>query len=182
MTETVKKKSIPFVGIVWVMVFTGVTFFSSSLVFSIEDKVSPQILAQDDVFILMSNGVVIDKKRKWMWARTDNGSKISVEQAKEYVKTFRLAGHQDWRIPDIQELETLMVKNSPNDFAPTEGCSGNYQIHPFFQLTCCCPWALQDNGTRPAAFPFIQKVSGGSMWHHKSNTIGNRILPIRNIK
>jgi len=182
MTETIKKTSITSFGILLIIILTGLTFYFPSLGFSNEDKASLKILAQDDVFILMSNGVVIDKKRKLMWARTDNGSKISIEQAKVYVKAFKLAGHQDWRIPDIQELESLMVKNSPNNFTPTEGCSGDYQIHPFFQLTCCCPWALQDNGTRPAAFPFIQKVSGGSMWHHKSNSIGNRILPVRNME
>ncbi len=43
-------------------------------------------------------------------------------------------------------------------------------------------WAQTDNGTRPASYPFIKKISGGSMWHHKSNTLGNRIIPVRDIK
>lgn len=142
----------------------------------------PQILAQDNVFVLMSNKVVIDKKRNLMWARADNGTKIGIDEAKAYVKAFTLAGFTDWRIPDIQELETLMVTDSSNDTKPTQGCGGDYEIHPFFQLTCCCPWALQDAGTRPAAYPFIRKVSTGSMWHHKSNTLGNRVLPVRDLR
>ncbi len=169
------------IRLITILIFAVGIFFLPSPGLSNEEKPSPQILAQDDVFILMSNGVVIDKKRKLMWAQSDNTAKISIDEAKIYVKQFRLAGYDDWKIPDIQELESLMVPDMPNETSPTEGCSGNYQIHPFFQLTCCCPWALQDNGTRPAAYPFIKKVSGGSMWHHKSDTIGNRILPVRDI-
>ena len=141
-----------------------------------------EVVAQDEVFVLLSGNVVIDKKRRLMWARADNGTKIGIDEAKAYVKAFALAGFTDWRIPDIQELETLMVKNSSNSTQPTQGCGGDYEIHPFFQLTCCCPWALQDAGTRPAAYPFIRKVSSGSMWHHKSSTLGNRILPVRDME
>lgn len=139
----------------------------------------PGVVAEDEGFCLLSSGVVIDKKRKLMWAQADNGYKVSIEQAKEYVQRLRLAGFSDWRIPDIQQLETLMVHGEANTTPPTEGCSGNYQIHHFFRLTCCCPWALQDGGTRPAAYPFIKKVATGSMWHHKSNQIGNRVLAVR---
>jgi hypothetical protein len=147
-----------------------------------EEVEKPTVLAEDEVFALRSDGVVIDKKRNLMWARADNGKKISIDDAKTYVKSFILAGFTDWRIPDIQELESLKVKNSSNNTLPTQGCGGDYEIHPFFQLTCCCPWALQDAGTRPAAYPFVRKVSSGSMWHHKSNSIGNRILPVRDMK
>ena len=150
-------------------------------VLSGENRPDALVLAEDSPFVLMSNGVVVDRQRRLMWAQSDNGSKISIDQARAYVKALNLAGFTDWRIPDIRELESLMVKDSPNDTPGTEGCSGDYEIHPFFELTCCCPWALQDNGTRPAAYPFITAVAGGSMWHHKSGKIGNRILAVRDM-
>ncbi len=140
------------------------------------------IVQQDGSFILLSNGIVVDTKLNLMWATEDNGYKISIDEARKYISSCKLSGYKDWRIPTIQELETLLVHESSNTTPPDEGCSGNYQIHPFFRLTCCCPWALQDNGTRPASYPFIKKISGGSMWHHKSNTLGNRIIPVRDIK
>lgn len=143
---------------------------------------SSRIIAQDSTFMMMSNGVIIDKKRQLMWARADNGEKISIDGARQYVKNLRLAGYDDWRLPDIRELELLKVHNQTNPTPPSDGCSGNYQIHPFFQLTCCCPWALQDGGTRPAAYPYIKRISGGSMWHHKSEAIGNRVLPVRDME
>lgn len=141
-----------------------------------------QVVARDGIFVLYSNGVVVDDQRKLMWARSDNGTRISIDGAKAYVKALDLAGYSDWRIPDIRELESLMVKDSSNDTPGTDGCDGDYEIHPFFKLTCCCPWALQDSGTRPAAYPFIRTIASGSMWHHKSNRIGNRILAVRNMK
>lgn len=150
--------------------------------FSGDNLPAPKILDQDGIFVLMSDGTVLDTQRNLMWTRADNGTKISIDEAKTYVRDLTLGGHKDWRIPDIRELESLMVKNSTNDTPGTEGCSGNYEIHPFFLLTCCCPWALQDNGTRPAAYPFIPAIASGSMWHHKSNRIGNRVLAVRDIK
>ncbi len=101
------------------------------------DAHSARIIAENPPFVLMSSGVVVDKQRNLMWAQSDNRSKISIDQAKIYVKDFSLAGFTDWRIPDIQELESLMVRDSPNDTAGTDGCSGNYEIHNFFELTCC---------------------------------------------
>ena len=112
MPETIKKSNITSFGLILIIAFSRLILFFPSLGSSNDDKAPPQILARDDVFFLMSSGVVIDKKRKLMWACTDNG-------------------------------------------------------------------------TRPATYPSIpsiQKVSGGSMWHHKSNTIGNRILPVRNME
>ncbi len=140
------------------------------------------IVQQDELFILLSIGIVVDTKLNLMWAAEDNGYKVSIDEARKYISAFKLSGYKDWRFPTIQELETLVDKRDPNDTRPGKGCSGNYQTHPFFRLTCCCPWALQDNGTRPASYPFIREISGGSMWHHKSNSIGNRIIPVRDIK
>ncbi len=147
-----------------------------------ETMYSGKIIDRDGTLIKLSTGVVVDTKLNVMWAQSDNGKKVSIEEARKYVSSFKLAGYDDWRFPDIRELETLLIHDSPNSTTPGEGCSGNYMIHHFFKLTCCCPWALQDNGTRPASYPFMKKISGGSMWHHKSNTLGNRIIPVRDLK
>ncbi|MBU1340276.1 MAG: DUF1566 domain-containing protein [Proteobacteria bacterium] len=140
------------------------------------------VVAEDESFIQYSIGIVIDKRTNLMWAQADNGDKLSIEEAKVYAMNFNLGGYTDWRLPDIKELESLMVYYQRNKTEPSDGCSGNYVIHPFFALTCCCPWALQDDGKRPASYPFIKGIATGSSWHHKSHTMGNRVLPIRNIK
>ncbi len=141
-----------------------------------------KVIARDGSFQKLSSNLIVDTKLGLMWAQADNGSKVSLEEARAYIDNFSANGYTDWRFPTIQELETLMVKDLPNNTPPSNGCSGNYEIHHFFQLTCCCPWALQDNGTRPATYPFIKGIATGSMWHHKSNKLGNRALPVRDIK
>lgn len=147
-----------------------------------ETKEFKHVISDDGRFLKLSTGVVVDTSLKLMWAQSDNGEKISMDKARHYVSSFHLAGYDDWRFPTIQELETLLTPGKSNETQPGDDCSGNYQIHPFFTLTCCCPWALQDNGTRPASYPFMKKISSGSMWHHNSNTIGNRIIPVRDLK
>jgi hypothetical protein len=140
------------------------------------------VVAEDDSFIQYSTGVVVDKRSNLMWAQADNAYKLTVEEAKLYAKTFNLGGHTDWRLPDIKELESLMVYYQKNKTEPSDDCSGNYVIHPFFALTCCCPWALQDDGVRSASYPFVKGIATGTSWHHRSHTMGNRVLPVRNIK
>lgn len=46
----------------------------------------------------------------------------------------------------------------------------------FFHITCGNLWAVQEAGTRPAAFPFM---TGEKFWHHKSGKSGQRVLPVR---
>jgi uncharacterized membrane protein YgcG len=41
------------------------------------------------------------------WTVKDNGSAVSANQASDYCSGLRLGGHSDWRLPTIEELETL---------------------------------------------------------------------------
>ncbi len=140
------------------------------------------VVVEDAIFIHFSTGVVVDKRSNLMWAQADNGEKLNIDEAKAYARDSNLGGYTDWRLPDIKELESLMVYYQRNTTVPGDDCSGNYVIHPFFALTCCCPWALQDEGARPASYPFIKGIATGSSWHHRSHTMGNRVLPVRTIK
>jgi hypothetical protein len=140
------------------------------------------VAKRDGPFILLSCGIVVDPGSGLMWSAKDNGQQVSFEEAEEYIHALQLAGYDDWRLPTLQELETLHVKGALNDTPPGPGCLGDYEIHRFFRLTCCCPWALEDNGTRPASFPFTPGMASGTMWHHQSGRGGNRILPVRDIE
>ncbi len=138
--------------------------------------------SRDEVLLLLSNGTVVDESRALMWSATDNGVDISFDAAVDYVDEYELAGYGDWRLPTLQELESLLVEGAQNPAPPGPGCFGEYDIHPFIKLTCCCPWALQDEGTRAASFPFIPGMAQGTMWHHNSGRSGNRVLPVRDLE
>ncbi|HKD04901.1 MAG TPA: DUF1566 domain-containing protein [Bryobacteraceae bacterium] len=41
------------------------------------------------------------------WAAADNGSGVTNAQAEYYCRTLSLGGYKDWRLPAIDELNTL---------------------------------------------------------------------------
>ena len=48
-----------------------------------------------------------DPQTRLTWARRDNGKDVDREQAIEYCQRLDLAGHRDWRLPTIAEVQTL---------------------------------------------------------------------------
>lgn len=53
------------------------------------------------------DGTVTDLVTGLVWQRVDGGE-MTWEKAKEYAKSLRLAGKQDWRLPNSNELLSLM--------------------------------------------------------------------------
>jgi hypothetical protein len=41
------------------------------------------------------------------WERTDNGSDVTWQEAGKYCRGLRLEGHDDWRLPTIDELQGI---------------------------------------------------------------------------
>lgn len=48
-----------------------------------------------------------DPRTKLMWAAADNGSGVTVSQAHSYCRKLTLGGFRDWRLPEIDEVQTL---------------------------------------------------------------------------
>ena len=53
------------------------------------------------------DGTVTDQNTKLMWAKTPS-KKVSWTAAGAGAKTFKLAGHTDWRLPTVKELYSLI--------------------------------------------------------------------------
>lgn len=64
------------------------------------------------------DGTVTDKITGLMWQQ-DPGTKLTYQQALDKVKNFSLAGYNDWRLPTIKELYTLMNFNGTDPSAIT---------------------------------------------------------------
>ena len=47
-----------------------------------------------------------------MWAKKDNGSDVTWQQATDYCRNLELAGHSDWRLPTIEELPGIYDPNA----------------------------------------------------------------------
>jgi hypothetical protein len=59
-------------------------------------------------FISNNDGTVTDKATNLMWQQTDDGIRRSWQDALIYAKNTTLAGHSDWRLPNIKELQSIV--------------------------------------------------------------------------
>ncbi|MGE5279247.1 MAG: DUF1566 domain-containing protein [Deltaproteobacteria bacterium] len=64
------------------------------------------------------DGTVSDLNTGLMWSKAADATKVSLLEAQEIAKKMRLGGYDDWRVPNIKELYTLI------DFRGCTGFSG----------------------------------------------------------
>jgi hypothetical protein len=62
----------------------------------------------DNLFQNNRNGTVTDTAMRLMWQQQDDGQPRDWSQALAYCEGLVLAGHKDWRLPNIKELQTLV--------------------------------------------------------------------------
>ena len=66
----------------------------------------PQWGAND--FVDNRDGTVTDRKSGLTWQQRDDGRTRNWEQALSYCEGLRLAGHVDWRLPNVKELQSIV--------------------------------------------------------------------------
>jgi hypothetical protein len=69
-------------------------------------------IGRDGTFIAYDDGTILDTKTKimWWWSSTEQVKSWSDTQFKS--KNFSGGGYSDWRVPSIEQLKTIYVKNS----------------------------------------------------------------------
>jgi hypothetical protein len=69
-----------------------------------------------------------------MWALKTNGESVPWSDANAFCETLEHAGHDDWRLPALAELESL--------YDP--GADARGRIRSPFELEDCCAWSRTD--------------------------------------
>jgi hypothetical protein len=87
------------------------------------------------------SGFWVDNSTRLMWTAADNGAGLSWSQASRYCRELRTGGFSDWKLPAIDDLQTLFER------APS---SGGYHIRGPIKLT----------GWQWSATPGTQKGEG----------------------
>jgi len=104
-----------------------------------------------------------------MWAREDNRSNVTWRAAREYCAELDLGGWRDWRLPDIEQLESLQAMWSQAAFKTADP----------IKLTECCPWSSTEIDEQKAwnfNFRFRKQFEG-----FKGHSFGMRALCIRDL-
>jgi hypothetical protein len=86
-------------------------------------------------------GVFVDPKTKLMWTKKDNGLHVNWFSASEYAERLRLGGYEDWRLPTVEELESLYDPKNP----------GEFKVKPPVQLANRFVWGVKQEGTGSAS-------------------------------
>ena len=123
-------------------------FVSRALVETIVEDLERQEIERERI-----DAVYLDPDTGFLWATDDNGRDIDWHRAATFCDALVLAGYDDWALPSLDELETLLRPMAP----------GAYNLPPKIQLTACCPWSSTRKDEKSAwnfNFQFSKPFSG----------------------
>jgi len=68
------------------------------------------------------DGTIFDTKTKLLWQRVPSDDTYTWEEAYKYCKSLTLGGYNDWRLPTLEELRTLIDKRHEPTICPIFEC------------------------------------------------------------
>ena len=97
------------------------------------------------------DGTIFDNSTGLLWQQSPSDKRFTWKEANKYCKSLTLAGHDDWRLPTIEELEILINKK----YKPT--------IDPIFKGESGIYWSSSAPVDNPS-LPWIVGFCYGSMY------------------
>ena len=70
--------------------------------------ISTSLMAATDVWVANGDGTVTDVATGLMWQQQDDGIIRDHADAITFCQNLSLAGHADWRLPNVKELTSLV--------------------------------------------------------------------------
>jgi hypothetical protein len=89
-----------------------------------------------------SDGTVRDTQTGLVWTQKDNGADVDFAGAKAFCEGSTVGGHDDWRLPTIEELQALYDEGvaSPPTYL-YHGKPYPLRMDPAFQLSAPGVWS-----------------------------------------
>jgi len=137
-------------------------------------------IARESRFIAYDNGTVLDMQTGLQWAAKDDGKGMDEQSAKAYFENYRGGGYADWRMPNVDELESIYDQHIQNKqgFHVTRliNISGEW-VWCSEGLDSVTSFNFKD-GSRPLAF---FEGPGSGTWYSTEEPLptANRALPVR---
>ena len=120
-------------------------------------------------FIDNGDGTVTDAETNLVWQKDSAPERISWLEAQDYVKQLNeagFAGHDDWRLPNNQELTSLML---------TRENSKRLFLDPIFGSQRCF-WSADTRGHHVACY--IDFYYGG-VYRFEENYVNHSVRAVR---
>jgi hypothetical protein len=77
-------------------------------------------------FVDNGDGTITDQATGLMWMASDSGEGLNWQEALAYAESYEHAGYNDWRLPDVKELQSIL------DYTRSPGTTGTAAIDPLF--------------------------------------------------
>ena len=89
-------------------------------------------------FLDNRDGTVTDKSTGLTWMKNDSKKPMNWQQALKYAEDLKLAGHDDWRLPNVKELQSIVdYSKAPDARKPSQRGAA---IDKIFNLTKAESW------------------------------------------
>lgn len=88
-----------------------------------------------NAFVDNGDGTATDTATGLMWVTVDSGSAMTWEEALAYAEGLTTAGHADWRLPNIKELQSIADYTRAPDPTDSTAAGIGPAIDPVFTLT-----------------------------------------------
>ncbi len=89
-------------------------------------------------FVDNGDGTVTDRATGLMWTKRDSGTAMNWEAALKCAEDLDLAGHDDWRLPNAKELQSIVDYSRAPDAADPK--RRGPAIDPVFEVTTPESW------------------------------------------
>ncbi len=80
-------------------------------------------------FVDNGDGTVTDTATGLMWQKSDSKKSMKWEEALKYAESLKLSGHDDWRLPNAKELQSIV------DYARSVQTTGSAAINHVFKTS-----------------------------------------------
>ena len=114
------------------------------------------------------DGTVTDLNTGLMWQKTDDGQQRNWADAKQYCGDLVLGGYDDWRLPRIDELETIV------DYSRVDPA-----IDPLFTCESNAYWTSSHFAGNPAYVWYVICGNGYANWNSMSTV--NAVRCVRGV-
>ncbi len=106
------------------------------------------------------DGTVTDTATDLMWMQGDSGTGMIWEDALAYAEELTCAGHDDWRLPNAKELQSIL------DYTRSPQTTGSPAIDPIFDCTTITD---EGGGTN---YPFYWTGTTHANWTESPGAMG----------